>query len=316
MNIFFNTVKNDAISLADQNLKPEEWCKKIDWIDIRTEDRTEVVDYLKKRAYNETILDCIEHPEAHPFSTTSGNIIIINITISNASAIYKTDYISVIIEDALTITILPSKNDLVNEMNLSVFSEKKYPSLRNFLFNILVIKILAESKSNMRIARNRLKDFEEVLVNNPEDLSSKDLILCERDINQLADIIEDQYSGFEILALLSSTQHNKVSSQQTNSIIKGFAPLDKAMTRLVEKAASLRVQFMLLQQERAAVKINTLTILQGIFVPITFIAGVYGMNFTIMPELNWEFGYVFVWSIFILITVGLLTFFYKKGWFD
>lgn len=47
MNIFFNTVKNDAISLADQNLKPEEWCKKIDWIDIRAEDRTEVLDYLK-----------------------------------------------------------------------------------------------------------------------------------------------------------------------------------------------------------------------------------------------------------------------------
>ena len=57
-----------------------------------------------------------------------------------------------------------------------------------------------------------------------------------------------------------------------------------------------------------------LTIFASIFIPLTFIAGVYGMNFEYMPELKWRWGYPAVWVIFIVITVGLLVFFKRKKW--
>ena len=154
------------------------------------------------------------------------------------------------------------------------------------------------------------------MTTDPEEISSNDLMSCERDINQLSDIIEDQYVGFEILLSLSSINLKKGDFQQISNTIKGFEPLNKAMLRLEKKAESLRLQYMLIQQERSTRKINVLTIIQAVFVPMTFIAGVYGMNFVNMPELNWPYAYFLVWFIFVVIAGGLVAYFYRKGWFD
>lgn len=65
-----------------------------------------------------------------------------------------------------------------------------------------------------------------------------------------------------------------------------------------------------------------LTVISSIFIPLTFIAGVYGMNFNPeaspwnMPELNWYFGYPACWALMIATAVGLVYFFWKRGWFE
>ena len=59
---------------------------------------------------------------------------------------------------------------------------------------------------------------------------------------------------------------------------------------------------------------KVLTIIATIFIPITFVAGIYGMNFKLMPELEWRYGYFAVWGIILLITFGMLLFFRKKKW--
>jgi len=60
---------------------------------------------------------------------------------------------------------------------------------------------------------------------------------------------------------------------------------------------------------------KALTIVSTFFLPLSFVAGVYGMNFQYMPEIPWEYGYVMVWGIFISIVVGMLTYFKRRGWF-
>jgi magnesium transporter len=59
---------------------------------------------------------------------------------------------------------------------------------------------------------------------------------------------------------------------------------------------------------------KVLTIIATIFMPLTFIAGIYGMNFKYMPELEWRWGYPAIWIAVILISVSMLTYFKKKGW--
>ena len=59
---------------------------------------------------------------------------------------------------------------------------------------------------------------------------------------------------------------------------------------------------------------KVLTIFASIFIPLTFIAGIYGMNFEYMPELKWKWSYPLLWIIFIIITAALLIFFKKKKW--
>jgi magnesium transporter len=59
---------------------------------------------------------------------------------------------------------------------------------------------------------------------------------------------------------------------------------------------------------------KVLTIIATIFMPLTFIAGIYGMNFKYMPELEWRWGYPAVWLIVMIIGVSMLLYFKKKKW--
>jgi magnesium transporter len=64
---------------------------------------------------------------------------------------------------------------------------------------------------------------------------------------------------------------------------------------------------------------KVLTVISTLFIPLTFIVGVYGMNFNTafpwnMPELNWRYGYPACLALMLIIAIGQLIFFYRKGW--
>ncbi|BBE17541.1 magnesium and cobalt transport protein CorA [Aquipluma nitroreducens] len=60
---------------------------------------------------------------------------------------------------------------------------------------------------------------------------------------------------------------------------------------------------------------KVLTVFSAFFIPLTFVAGVYGMNFDNLPELHFKYGYLYFWIILIVITLGLLIYFRKRKWF-
>jgi magnesium transporter len=59
---------------------------------------------------------------------------------------------------------------------------------------------------------------------------------------------------------------------------------------------------------------KVLTIMATIFIPLTFIAGIYGMNFKYMPELEWHWGYFMVWGIMVSVVLVMVVYFKKKTW--
>jgi magnesium transporter len=59
---------------------------------------------------------------------------------------------------------------------------------------------------------------------------------------------------------------------------------------------------------------KVLTIIATIFIPLTLIAGIYGMNFKYMPELDWVWGYPMVYIIMLAIGVVMLIYFRRKRW--
>jgi magnesium transporter len=60
---------------------------------------------------------------------------------------------------------------------------------------------------------------------------------------------------------------------------------------------------------------KVLTVFSTIFMPLTFIVGIYGMNFDYMPELRWQWGYFGILGIMVVIVIGMLYYFKKKKWF-
>ena len=57
-----------------------------------------------------------------------------------------------------------------------------------------------------------------------------------------------------------------------------------------------------------------LTIVATLFIPLTFLVGVWGMNFTNMPELNWKYGYIMAWAIMFIIGIAIYFYFRRKKW--
>jgi magnesium transporter len=60
---------------------------------------------------------------------------------------------------------------------------------------------------------------------------------------------------------------------------------------------------------------RVLTIISTIFIPLTFLVGVYGMNFEHMPELHWQYGYTGIWVVMLAVAFGMMTYFKRKRWF-
>jgi len=59
---------------------------------------------------------------------------------------------------------------------------------------------------------------------------------------------------------------------------------------------------------------KVLTIIATIFIPLTFVAGIYGMNFTFMPELKWHWGYPAVLLVMVGVFVTMILYFKRKKW--
>jgi len=83
-----------------------------------------------------------------------------------------------------------------------------------------------------------------------------------------------------------------------------------------EMTADLRDSYDSLRSNRMNAIMKTLTVITTIFMPLTFIAGVYGMNFVNMPELEGPASYFIVIGVMLVLGVGMFLWFKRKGWFD
>lgn len=82
-----------------------------------------------------------------------------------------------------------------------------------------------------------------------------------------------------------------------------------------ELTQDIRDSYISLNSHESNHVMKVLTVITTIFMPLTFIAGIYGMNFSIMPELNWKYGYFATLILMFLVGAGMSLWFNKKGWF-
>ncbi len=86
-----------------------------------------------------------------------------------------------------------------------------------------------------------------------------------------------------------------------------FEALREHLTSLLDLQLSL-------QGQRMNEVMRTLTAVSIIFLPLTFLAGVWGMNYQMMPELHWRYGYAFAWASFLTVGALLAYYFKRRGW--
>ena len=82
-----------------------------------------------------------------------------------------------------------------------------------------------------------------------------------------------------------------------------------------ETVADMQITYQALLNQRMAEGIRFIAVIAAVFLPLTFIAGVYGMNFRFMPELEWQWGYFGVLGGMVMVVVGMIFYFRRKNWF-
>jgi magnesium transporter len=83
-----------------------------------------------------------------------------------------------------------------------------------------------------------------------------------------------------------------------------------------EVTSDLRDSYLSVNSNRMNTNMMVLTVITTIFIPLTFIVGIYGMNFENMPELKWHYGYFFILGLMFIIGISMFLWFKRKGWFE
>jgi len=87
------------------------------------------------------------------------------------------------------------------------------------------------------------------------------------------------------------------------------------MERMEDHVSELHQHYLLLLHDRTNHRLRFLTIISTVFMPLTLLASIYGMNFKQMPELGWRYGYPAVLLVMTGIALSLFFYFHRKGWF-
>jgi magnesium transporter len=136
-----------------------------------------------------------------------------------------------------------------------------------------------------------------------------ELLSFRRVITPLMDIINRMISS----SYIKTSEEHELFLRNVN---ENLSRLTHMIESNLEITSDIRDSYLSLTTYRTNSIMQTLTVITTIFMPLTFIVGIYGMNFANMPELNWKYGYFIVLGLMFLIAMIMYYWFRKKGWFD
>lgn len=165
-------------------------------------------------------------------------------------------------------------------------------------------------------ARAAVEEMADLVDDVPESVNVDDLIPLRRAVGKLYSHFEDQ---FYCMSLLQTFQGTALSFAQLRGVMRDVLDSQNHVTRsqqqLEARMRDLHNDCTLYLQRKTDHRLRVLTVLTTICMPLSVIAGVYGMNFKHMPELEAPYGYYAVLGLMAALVGGLLLFFYKRGWF-
>jgi magnesium transporter len=162
----------------------------------------------------------------------------------------------------------------------------------------------------------RIEELEDEVVSNPSRQTLQEIYKIRRELLALRRAIWPQRDALNTLIRDGSN----LISPEVRIYLRDCYDHAVQVIDIVETYRELSSGMMDVYLSSISNKMNEimklLTVISTIFIPLTFIAGVYGMNFENMPELKSNVGYPAVWAVMIGVAGGLVYFFWKKGWFE
>jgi magnesium transporter len=164
--------------------------------------------------------------------------------------------------------------------------------------------------------RERVLAMQGVLDEDPSEIDTTEMNENSSGIRALDSVISERVVVLDRLRLLESPILSFTDNRDFRVAASDTQYLDRAIDRLEKRVDGLREQYAMHLQDRTSRRLAVLTVLSAVFLPLTLLAGIYGMNFQVMPELTYPWGYPAVLTLMVAIGVGMILFFRSRGWFD
>ncbi len=162
---------------------------------------------------------------------------------------------------------------------------------------------------------DKIESLEERTTNDPDKNLLDSINFYKRELNFLRKNIKPAKEMILNLAKLESEfihEENRVHFKELQDNINEASELSDSYREIL-------YDLMNIYHTTMSTKLNdimrVLTVFSVIFIPLTFIVGVYGTNFINIPELHWHYGYFMMWVVMVVVTLGMLWFFKRKKWF-
>ncbi len=162
---------------------------------------------------------------------------------------------------------------------------------------------------------DRIEALEDAIISNPDRDTMQEIYDVRRELLALRRLI---WPMRNVLHLLMRDHHGIVSDEVQIYFRDSYDHVIQILEIIEayrELAASLMDVYMSTMGNKLNEIMKFLTVISTIFIPLTFIVGVYGMNFDNMPELKGEWSYFIVWLVMLAVAGGLIFYFWRKGWF-
>ena len=263
----------------------------------------------------EDILNTHQRPKFEEFNDYL-YIVIKAISMGNRSLKVKYEQISLLVLQNFVFTFIEKPDTLFHPILNRLDNDKS--QVRNlgsdYLAYLIMDTVVDEYFSLQDAFDDLIEGVEDKLLSNPtsETLATiqkikRELIFFRRSVSPLR----------ELLAAI----HRSESPLLNEKTKRYFGDVYDHAIRIIEAIESYRDLiagmldiYLSIVSNKMNETMKVLTVFASIFIPLTFVAGVYGMNFEYMPELKWRWGYPAIWVFFISVSVILLRFFRKNKW--
>ncbi|MGL4358068.1 MAG: magnesium/cobalt transporter CorA [Cetobacterium sp.] len=314
----------NEVNIETNNLKQDLNLKLIpelnNWLNISGIHNVEMIKNIGEFfKIDSLILEDILSNDQRPKIEVRDNLVFINLKLISPESndIFKYEQISLLLFDNLLITFQESPNSIFNKIKNRI--EKNIGRLRKMNTPYLTYGLLDRIIDNYFLIldslNSRLDELEEEIITNPTKESFEKILTLKKDILKLRKCV------YPLKELISNLKSNEVKEFFGEDVGIFLVDLEDHITIVYDTVENLFIkgnELIQLYHTTISTGMNeimkVLTMISTIFIPLSFLVGLYGMNFETMPELQWKYGYFLLLGVLFSIVGSMAYFFKKKKW--
>lgn len=314
-----NIFREDQSSQSTEGFTAEE--NLVTWINLDGLHNTKIVAEIGERfklhpLLLEDILNTTQRPKIEEFDEQL-YVVFKMLTLEKGQKTIRTEQISLLIGRNFVLTFQETQGDLFDPIRDRIRQNKG--RLRKMGADYLGYSLLDMTIDHyfevVESLYEEIESLQQRVLNKPEKSVPNTILHLRQQSLLLRKIAWPTRQLAEQMLKSSSPLIQETTRIYLRDVVDHMIRITEAVGSLEDMLNNAMETYLTATNQKTNETMRVLTVVATIFMPLTFITSIYGMNFTHMPELKWTYGYAGVWAALVVTALGLLYYFRSKKWF-